>query len=455
MAVDADEAIYELEKALGRNPSTDLDAAELEHMQASLEDVPLRQVIELIERQPSSRGAVLLRLLPPQRATAVFDALDPAHQADLVEALSDESVTSLFAALGAEDRVQLLDNLPAEIADRVMSGLDDQERESTNALLGYEKGTVGRHMSPDVLAVGADEGVGVVVDKLKAQAADLETIYLLPVVDDDLMLVGVAELKDLFVTNATTIGQVMREPVWARATDSAEDTARWLLDTTNIAVPVVDADKRLVGVFTYDEAHDVIEDADNEDTARQGGAEALRRPYLSTPVRELFRSRIVWLLVLAVSAILTVQVLDVFEETIAQVTVLSLFIPLLTGTGGNTGNQAATTVTRALALNDVRTRDILPVMWREVRVGLMLGLVLGTLGLALGWVVFGSDIGIIIGATLLSICTMSATVGGCMPILAKTIGADPAVFSNPFISTFCDATGLIIYFLIAKSVLGL
>ncbi|MGV0392189.1 magnesium transporter [Corynebacterium riegelii] len=455
MAVDADEAIYDLEKALGKGLSTDLDATELEHMRASLEDVPLRQVIELIERQPSSRGAVLLRLLPPQRATAVFDALDPAHQADLVEALSDESVTSLFAALGAEDRVQLLDNLPAEIADQVMSGLDEEERESTNALLGYEKGTVGRHMSPDVLAVGAGEGVGVVVDKLKAQAADLETIYLLPVVDDDLMLVGVAELKDLFVTHADTIGQVMREPVWAEATDSAEDTARWLLATTNIAVPVVDADKRLVGVFTYDEAHDVIEDADSEDTARQGGAEALRRPYLSTPVRELFRSRIVWLLVLAVSAILTVQVLDVFEGTIAQVTVLSLFIPLLTGTGGNTGNQAATTVTRALALNDVRTRDILPVMWREVRVGLMLGLVLGTLGLVLGWVVFGSDIGIIIGATLLSICTMSATVGGVMPILAKTIGADPAVFSNPFISTFCDATGLIIYFLIAKAVLGL
>ena len=129
MAVDADEAIYELEKALGKNLNTDLDAAKLERMQASLEDVPLRQIIELIERQSSSRGAVLLRLLPPQRATAVFDALDPAHQADLVEALSDESVTSLFAALGAEDRVQLLDNLPAEIADQVMSGLDEEERE--------------------------------------------------------------------------------------------------------------------------------------------------------------------------------------------------------------------------------------------------------------------------------------------------------------------------------------
>ena len=194
---------------------------------------------------------------------------------------------------------------------------------------------------------------------------------------------------------------------------------------------------------------------DSEDTARQGGSESLKQPYLATPVLKLVRSRIVWLLVLALSAILTVQVLGVFEGTLAQVTVLSLFIPLLTGTGGNTGNQAATTVTRALALHDVTKGDILKVMWRELRVGATLGAVLGVLGLAIAWAVFGQDIGIVIGSTLFCVCAMSATVGGLMPIVAKTVGADPAVFSNPFISTFCDATGLVIYFAIAKAVLGL
>lgn len=452
--VDEDEAIYELEKVLGARK--DLEPDELALMQEALENLSLRQVIELIERQPSKRGAVLLRLLAPQRATAAFDALDPAHQADIVEALAHEDVTDLFAALGAEDRVQLLDNLPAEIADQVMSGLDDEERESTNALMGYERGTVGRHMSPDVLVVEPTDGVEEVVDKLKAEADNLETIYTLPVVDEDRVLIGITGLKDLFAAKAgATIGDIMHEPAWAEATDDAEDTARWFLSTHHIAIPVVDADHRLVGIFTHDEAQDVVEGADNEDHARQGASEALNKPYLSTPVVELFRSRVVWLLVLAVSAILTVQVLDVFEATIAEVTVLSLFIPLLTGTGGNTGNQAATTVTRALALGDVRKRDIAKVMWRECRVGLTLGAVLGTIGLVLAWVVFSQEIGIIIGATLLCICTMSATVGGFMPILAKTIGADPAVFSNPFISTFCDATGLIIYFLIAKAVLGI
>ena len=167
------------------------------------------------------------------------------------------------------------------------------------------------------------------------------------------------------------------------------------------------------------------------------------------------KSRIVWLLVLAVSALLTVQVLDTFEDTLAAAVVLSLFIPLLTGTGGNTGNQAATTVTRALALGDVRPRDVAAVAWREIRVGLLLGTVLGSLGFVLATLVYGLDIGMVIGSTLLLVCTFSATVGGVMPIIAKKVGADPAVFSNPFISTLSDATGLIIYFLIAKSVLGL
>ena len=240
-----------------------------------------------------------------------------------------------------------------------------------------------------------------------------------------------------------------------RDSDDAEDTARWFLPLDYLALPVVDDTDRLVGLLTWDDAQDIVEEEDSEDSARSGGSEPLQQPYLSTPVAKLVRSRVVWLLVLAVSAILTVQVLDVFEETLSKVVTLSLFIPLLTGTGGNTGNQAATTVTRALALGDVRKRDILQVMWRELRVGLMMGVLLGAIGFCLAALVYGVPIGAVIGCTLLAVCTMSATVGGAMPIVAKSVGADPAVFSNPFISTFCDATGLIIYFLIAISVLGL
>ena len=446
-------AIAHLEKQLNRHR---LDADDLDGLHEELAEIPLHDVVHVMERQPSKRGAVLIRLLPPERAAAAFDALDPAHQAEIVEALGREDVAGLFSALGAEDRVRMLDNMPAEIAERFLGDLDEDARADTNLILGYEKGSVGRAMSPNVAAVGPGEGVRDVVDKLRAQADDFETVYTIAVVDPERTLCGVVWLRDLFrAAPDARVGDVMRERPAVQVSDDAEDAARRLLSSGQLAFPVVDDGNRLMGIFTFDEAQDIVEHADSEDTARQGGSESLKQPYLATPVLKLVRSRIVWLLVLALSAILTVQVLGVFEGTLAQVTVLSLFIPLLTGTGGNTGNQAATTVTRALALHDVTKGDILKVMWREFRVGATLGAVLGVLGLGIAWAVFGREIGIVIGSTLFCVCAMSATVGGMMPIVAKTVGADPAVFSNPFISTFCDATGLVIYFAIAKTVLGL
>ena len=445
--------IADLEKKLRRRKlgSRDLDA-----IQHGLSEMPLDDIIDLVERQPAKRGAVLVRLLPHGRAAVLFDALDPAHQAEIVEALGADDVAGLFDALGAEDRVMLLDYMPPEIAERFLNDLDEEDRADTNLILGYEKGSVGRVMSPNVEVVGVDETVRGVVDKLRANVDDLETIYTVPVVDGQRLLAGVLSLRDLFKARADErAGDIMRDTPFVRDDDNAEDAARRLLSSGLLAFPVVNDERNLVGIFTYDEAQDIVEHADSEDSARQGGAESLKQPYLSTPVLNLVRSRIVWLLVLAVSAILTVQVLGIFEDTLAEVTVLSLFIPLLTGTGGNTGNQAATTVTRALALHDVSKRDIIKVMWREFRVGATLGAVLGVLGLGIAWAVFGQDIGTVIGSTLFCVCAMSATVGGMMPIIAKTVGADPAVFSNPFISTFCDATGLVIYFAIAKTVLGL
>ncbi|WP_288832132.1 magnesium transporter [uncultured Corynebacterium sp.] len=439
---------------LGRR--RDVSPGELEHMQAQLESMSLREITSLVERLASVDGAKVLRMMPPERSLAVFDVLNPGHQADIVAALGDDNVVDYFDSMGAEDRVALLDNLPAQIAERLLQDLDEDDQRVTNVVLGYGKGTVGRSMSPAVPDVTPGMTVQQVVDMLRADVEKLETIYTIPVIDDDRGLVGVTSLRRLFRSYGDQlIGDVLSEATPVRATDEVEGAARWLMSTDMLAVPVVDEDNRLVGIFTYDEAQDVVEHADTEDSARTGASEPLGKPYLSTPVLQLVRSRIVWLLVLAVSATLTVQVLDVFEETLEKAVVLSLFIPLLTGTGGNTGNQAATTVTRALALDDVRKRDILEVMWRELRVGMMLGAVLGTLGLAVASAVYGADIGIVIGSTLFLICSISATVGGMMPIVAKAVGADPAVFSNPFISTFCDATGLIIYFFIAKAVLGI
>lgn len=428
-----------------------IDPQKAPRLQELLDRVPLQDLIAVVERQNAIRAALALRLLPRQKSIAVFDALDAKHQADIIDELGNSDVYEFFDELDPEDRVALLDELPAEIADRLLRSLTQSKRDVTGVVLGYDKGSVGRRMSPEVPVIHPEMSVKDALFKLRETANELETIYTVPITREDRRLVGVVSLREIFTADAAlTMADIMHDPIFARASADAEETARWFLPLDILALPIVDDSHRLVGLLTWDDATDIVEEEDSEDSARAGGTEALQQPYLSTPLLKLVRSRIVWLLVLAVSALLTVQVLDSFEDTLAKAVVLSLFIPLLTGTGGNTGNQAATTVTRALALGDVRTRDLLAVMWRELRVGMLLGAVLGLAGLALATLVYGLSIGLVIGSTLFLICSISATVGGLIPIVAKTIGADPAVFSNPFISTFCDATGLIIYFLIDR-----
>ncbi|AWB81041.1 magnesium transporter [Corynebacterium yudongzhengii] len=433
-----------------------LEPQRAEELQALLGKLSLKNTISLLERLGPNRAALVLRLLPRARSYDAFDALDSAHQAELVDALGDAPITEFFGSLDPDDRVALLDELPAEIAQRLMQTLAQGQRDVTGVVLGYPKRSIGRRMSPQVPMVGLHDTVATALDRLREQAADAESIYTVPVVTSDRKLVGVTSLRTLFTADPDErVEELMSEPEYAHAADNDEETARWFLPLDYLALPIVDDSDRLVGMLTVDDAFDIVEEADNEDAARGGGAEPLQQPYLTTAVVKLVRSRIVWLGVLAVSALLTVQVLDAFEEALQAAVVLSLFIPLLTGTGGNTGNQAATTVTRALALGDVRKKDVFKVLWRELRVGALLGLLLGVaFGLLLG-AIYGASIGLVLGLTLTAVCTLAASVGGIMPLLAKAIGADPAVFSNPFITTFVDATGLILYFLIARAVLGI
>jgi magnesium transporter len=241
----------------------------------------------------------------------------------------------------------------------------------------------------------------------------------------------------------------------ATVTADQEEVARLIREANLLALPIVDAENRLVGVVTVDDAMEILEEEDTEDVARSGGAEPLGRPYLSVSVLQVARSRVVWLLVLIAAASLTVSVLDLFEDALAEVVQLALFIPLLIGTGGNTGAQAATTVTRAIALGEVRFADVTPVILREVRVGLLLGGMLAALAFIPVLLIFSVEIATVVSLTLVSICTLATLVGSMLPLLAQRLGADPAVMSAPFITTLVDATGLVVYFLIARAVLGL
>lgn len=428
---------------------------DLSAVSQELESLSTPQVVDVLETLDERRRAVVYRLLSKQRALEVFEALPPPLQSDLLRGLRDADVASLFAGLEPDDRVWLLDELPAAVAPRMLRGLSESERQLTAAVAGYPQGSIGRRMSPEFVSTREDLTVQQTMDRVYSRLDEAEMIYMLPVLDDGRRVVGVVGLRTLLgAAPDTPVAELMSDAHMAVATQDAEVAARRCADLGLLAMPVVDAESRLVGILTIDDAVRILEHAESEDSARQGGAEPLRRPYLSTPISSIVRSRVVWLLVLAVGATLTVQVLSIFEQTLAEVTVLALFVPLLIGTGGNTGNQAATTVTRALALQEVRPRDILRVLGRELRVGLALGALLGALGFVVASPFFGVRVGAVIGATLIAICSMAASVGGLMPLVAKVIGVDPAVFSNPFISTFVDATGLVIYFLIARAALA-
>lgn len=432
-------------------------ARDLGTLSSLVRTMPPSRVVHDLEALPIEDATVVFRLLDKELAVEVFDDLGTATQADLVSRLGHAPLTEVFAALDPDEQARLLDELPARVATRLVDSFDGHELDATMELLGYPQGSVGRQMSPVAVHARHDETVSQVLNRLARHTGDTDVVTMVPVIAADRLLLGILDTVDLLRRpgDAPVITVMDDDPVVARTDDDAELVARRVLDVGRLLWPVVDREHRLVGVIPVTDAARIDKEAVAEDQARAGASEPLRRPYLLTPVRRIARARGVWLLVLGISAVLTVQVLEIFEATLEQQVTLALFIPLLTGIGGNTGSQAATTVTRALAMGEVRIRNVTQVALKEVRTGLYLGLVLAAVAFVVAGLVYGPGIGAVIALTLVANCPIAATVGGVIPLVARAAKVDPAVFSTPFISTFCDASGLLIYFTVAISVLGL
>jgi magnesium transporter len=417
-----------------------------------------------LTRLDRTERAVAFRLLPKDLALSVFEALDPPVQGELLDGLRDEAAREFVATLDPDDRVELLDELPAKVVNKLLADLSPHERRLTTELLGYPPTAVGRVMSPEYVALRPDLTAAAALERVRQVGAAAETVYTLPVTAVDRRLIGVTSLRQVVLAPPDArVVDLMTEPIAATALTDREQAARLLQEADLLALPVVDAEDRLVGVFTFDDAMEVLEGADTEDTARIGGAEPLTVPYLVAGVLHVARARAMWLLVLMVAATLTVLVLHTFERELESVVVLALFVPLLIGTGGNAGAQAATTVTRALAVGEVRFRDLPRVLAREARVGVLLGTMLAVLAFVAGALFIhltrglgpadSARISAVLSVSLVGICTLAATAGALMPMLAKRIGIDPAVVSAPFITTTVDASGLVIYFLVARLLL--
>jgi magnesium transporter len=431
--------------------------ASLDELEAWLADSSILEIAEELTRLNPEERVVAFRLLSRDRALAVFETLEPTHQQEILEGLRDEGFRQLVEDLDPDDRARLLGELPAKVAKRVLQGLSPAERSYTAALLGYPDESAGRVMTPEFVSLRMSMTVSDALAKIRASDAEEETLYQIPVTDHERRLVGSIDLPGLVRADPThTVDSIMSTDVhWARVDDDQEVAARLIADANLAALAVLDSEDRLVGMITVDDALRILEEEETEDRMRSGGAEPLGRPYFTVSPLRLASRRAIWLLLLALGATFTVNVLGYFEETMAEVLTLALFVPLLIGTGGNTGAQATTVVIRAMSLGEVRIADLPRVVWREARVGLILGAMLALVGFGPVALFLSIDMAWVVSLTLLAICTWATFTGSMMPLLADRVGIDPAVVSAPFITTVVDATGLIIYFLIARAVLGI
>lgn len=416
---------------------------------------PAQELAESLSRLPAVEQAERFRRLDKDIAAAVFDALDASEQRDLLDALRDVDVNRVLEDMDPDDRVRLLDEMPATVARRLLGRLSDDERELTAVLLGYPPDSAGRIMTPEFLELGPDATVAAALRTIREQGQGIDALDVLPVRDAGRCFQGAVRLADLVRANGDVLVTEIMDPDYpiVSAYDDQEPVARLIQEEDLLAVPVVDREHRLLGLVTVDDAMEIVEHEESEDIARTGASEPLGAPYHAVPVRRLVRARIVWLLFLVAAASLTVSVLGAFEQTLEEVVALALFIPLLIGTGGNCGAQAATTMTRALAVGDVRFADLVPSVLKEARVGLTLGLVFAIVGFPAIAAIWSAELAAVVSLSLLAMCTWATTVGALLPLVSSRLGIDPAVVSAPLVTTLVDATGLLIYFVIAQLLL--
>lgn len=400
----------------------------------------------------------LVELLPADELTDLLGEIEPIEAAQILATLSHPHAADLLEAMAPDDATDVIDALPDEQAEQILIQMEPADAAEIRELLAFPPDSAGGIMTPGFVAISPNLRASQAIAALQRVAEEAETVYYVYVVDDQEHLLGVLSLHRLVLTRPdTTIRDLMvTDPVRIDANADRETAARLLVDRNLLALPVVDANNRLVGIITQDDVADVLEDEATEDIERLGGSQPLDVPYRYAGVSLLFRRRILWLLLLFAAEAYTGTVMRHFEGELAQVVALSFFIPLLIGTGGNIGSQVTTTLVRAIAVGEVSLRDARWVLAKELIVGLILGLVMAVVAFGRAQLLHvGSDVGFVISLTILAICVWSAAVAAVLPLIINRLRIDPAVVSAPLITTLVDGTGLVIYFTIAKRLLHL
>ena len=412
----------------------------------------------LFEEMPEVKLPLLFRLLPKELAADTFIEMEADLQEMLIKGFSDAELKEVVDELYVDDAVDIVEEMPANVVRRILQQADPEMRKMINEILNYPKDSAGSIMTTEYVNLRPAMTVAEAIKHIRRTGVDKETIYTC-YVSSNRMLVGQISLKTLLLAEEDDVVQDIMEqnPIYVKTTDDQEQVARMLSKYDFIALPVVDQEGRLVGIVTVDDAIDVIEEEATEDIEKMNAIMLTEKEYLQTSAFTLWKARIPWLLILMVSATITQHIISSYETALSSVVVLTAFIPMLMGTGGNAGGQASATIIRGLSLNEIEPRDILQVLWKELRVGLMCAVTLGVATILK--VVFLESIelhvALVIGLALSCTVILAKIIGCSLPLVAKKIGLDPAVMSSPFITTIVDALSLVVYFQFASMILGI
>ncbi len=424
-------------------------------------------IAALFEEMDDERSLPLLfRLLPKDMAAETFVEMEPEFQELLIRGFSDSELKEVVDELYVDDAVDLVEEMPANVVRRILKQADAETRKLINNILQYPDDCAGSLMTTEFVDLQPTMTVADAVKRIKRTGTDKETINICYVIDDGRHLLGTVSIRTLILSDdEADIADIMSENVISVGTLTDQEDATALFSKYDLTVlPVVDNENRLVGIITVDDALDVLETETTEDIEIMGGMTPTDKPYLKTSVRETFKARFPWLLLLMISATFTGQIIASFENALAAAAVLTAYIPMLMDTGGNSGSQASVTVIRGISLNDIEFKDYFRVLWKEIRVAVICGVALAVanfvkLMLVDRMLFHNPEVTVTVAAVICItlVCTvLCAKVVGCtLPMLAEKLGFDPAVMSSPFITTIVDALSLLIYFRFAVAILKL
>jgi magnesium transporter len=456
--------MYALDRLLGPDINELVAQRRFEQLRRALQELEAADVAELIEGLEGADAAVVFRLLPRDLAAETFSHLDADQQQALIEHLTTERLATLINELEPDDRTAFLEEMPAEVAHRLIALLNPSERRITQTILGYPEESIGRLMTPDYVRIKADWTIARALEHIRKYGRDAETINVIYVVDDAGRLVDDLRIQQILLADPHhLVESIMDRNVVALPADGdREEAVHQMQRYDRVALPVVDSRGSLVGIVTADDVADVAEQEATEDIQKMGGMEALDAPYLESGFGQMLRKRAGWLAVLFFGEMFTATAMAYFEDEIARAVVLALFIPLIISSGGNSGSQATSLIIRAMAVGEVSMRHWMRVLIRELAAGVLLGALLGLIAICrvVLWpsraALYGDHyvlIALTVALSLVGVVTFGTFVGSMLPFVLRRAGLDPATASAPLVATLVDVTGLIIYFTVALTLL--